>query len=96
MKNGVLYIKIEQNTEVLNKKIFLQDFAKLYCSNNSVLKDLKRTVFWTTKKNEDTKYMFSIMKVIEVIQKKYPKNAVNTTKKAFPYSNNLFVFVETL
>lgn len=73
MKNGVLYIKIEQNTEVLNKKIFLQDFAKLYCSNNSVLKDLKRTVFWTTKKNEDTKYMFSIMKVIEVVQKKYPE-----------------------
>lgn len=72
MKNGVLYIKIEQNTEVLNKKIFLQDFAKLYCSDNDILKDLKQTVFWTTKSKEDTKYMFSVMKVIEIIQKKYP------------------------
>ncbi len=72
MKNGVLYIKIEQNTEVLNKKIYLQDFAKLYCSDNSIVKDLKQMVFWTTKSNQDTKYMFSVMKVIEEIQKRYP------------------------
>ncbi len=71
MKDGVLYIKIEQNTEVLNKKIFLQDFAKLYCSDSDILKDLKQMLFWTVKSKEDIKYMFSVMKVIEVIQDKY-------------------------
>lgn len=72
MKSGVLYLKIEQNTEVLNKKIFLQDFAKLYCSDSNIVKDLNQMVFWTAKGDKDTKYMFSVMKVIEEIQKQYP------------------------
>lgn len=72
MKSGVLYLKIEQNTEVLNKKIFLQDFAKLYCSDHAIEKDLNQMVFWTAKGDKDTKYMFSVMKVIEEIQKRYP------------------------
>lgn len=71
MKTGVLYLKIEQNTEILNKKIFLGDFAKLYSTDNSIVKDLNQTIFWTVRADSDTKYMFSVMKVIETIQKKY-------------------------
>lgn len=84
MKSGVLYLKIEQNTEVLNKKIFLRDFAKLYCSDSNIVKDLNQMVFWTAKGDKDTKYMFSVMKVIEEIQKQYPGiQIINMGEKDF-------------
>lgn len=84
MKSGVLYLKIEQNTEILNKKIFLSDIAKMYCSDSSMVKELGNTVFWTAKGDKDTKYMFSVMKVIEVIQKKYPGiEIINLGEKDF-------------
>lgn len=72
MENEVLYLKIEQNTEVHNKNIYLQDFAKLYCSNKTIRENLKQMLFWKAETEKDTKYMFSVMKVIEEIERKYP------------------------
>lgn len=72
MGNEMLYLKIEQNTEVQNKSIYLQDFAKLYCSDCDIQEELKQMLFWEVTEDKDTKYMFSVMKVIEKIEKKYP------------------------
>ena len=76
MKNETLYLKIEQNTEVVNKNIYLQDFAKLYCSDSAVRKELNHMLIWTAKENKDTKYMFSVMKIIEKIEQRYPQLSV--------------------
>ena len=76
MKKETLYLKIEQNTEVLNKNIYLQDFAKLYCRDASVLKELNHMLIWTAKETKDTKYMFSILKIIEKIEQRYPEISV--------------------
>lgn len=72
MGNEILYLKIEQNTEVQNKNIYLQDFAKLYCSDYDIQEELKQMLFWEITEDKDTKYMFSVMKVIEEIENKYP------------------------
>lgn len=73
MKNSVLYIKIEQSKDILNKRIFLQDIAKIMCSDKKIEHELNQTIFWTVTATENTKYMFSIMKVIELIEKSHPE-----------------------
>lgn len=72
MQEKELYIKVEQNIEILNKKIYLSDIAKLYSTDSKMVHDLNKTEFMTIQAKESTKYMVSIMKVIELISKKYP------------------------
>lgn len=77
MQERELYIKIEQNNEVLNKKVYLSDIAKLYSTDSKMVHDLNKTEFMTIQAKENTKYIVSIMKVIELISKKYPGCTIN-------------------
>ncbi len=72
MKQAVLYIKIEQNIEVTNKKVYLEDIAKLYSSDMALVHDLNRRIVKIIDSEDDQKYCFSIMKVIELISKIHP------------------------
>lgn len=72
MQEKKIYIKIEQNIEVCNKKIYLGDIAKIYSDDSKMVKDLNRTEFMSIDSTKNTKYMVSILKVIELISKKYP------------------------
>lgn len=73
MKNDILYIKVEQNIEVLNKKIYLQDIAKLYSTDKKMVSVIGKLVVMVVKNDRDTKYNFSILKLIEIISKEYPE-----------------------
>lgn len=77
MQEKELYLKIEQNIEVLNKKVYLSDIAKMYSSDSKMVHDLNKTEFMTIQAKESTKYTVSIMKVVEVIEKKYPGCKIN-------------------
>lgn len=68
-----LYIKAEQNNQISNKKVYLEDIAKLYSHNHTVVAQLNRQVVMTIKSTEDMKYCISILKVIEIIHKQYPE-----------------------
>lgn len=72
MKNETVYIKIEQHIQVTNKKVFLQDIAKLYCIDFSIVDKLNKLVFLVIKKNENMEYCISIMKIVEMIKKECP------------------------
>lgn len=72
MKNEIIYIKAEQNTKVSNKKVFLRDIVKLYSTDTVMADKLNGQVVMMIKANEDTKYVFSILKIIELISKEYP------------------------
>ena len=72
MQDKKLFIKIEQNVEVSNTKVYLQDVAQLYSADCKMVHDLNKTELMIIKAKEDMKYIVSIMKVIELIQKKYP------------------------
>lgn len=72
MQDRKLYIKVEQNVEVLNKRVYLRDIAKMYSSDSKMIHELNKTEFMLIKEKESTKYMISILKVVELIGKKYP------------------------
>ena len=68
MKNSVLYLKIEQCMDILNKRVYLQEIAKIMCNDKKAEHELNKTIFYTITAKEDTKFMFSVMKVIELIE----------------------------
>ena len=72
MKADVVYIKIDQNGQVSNKKILLQDIAEIYSPDNNMVKEIGSTVLYTVKGNKNEILAFSVMKVIGIIQKSYP------------------------
>ena len=72
MKADVVYIKIDQNVQVSNKKILLQDIAEIYSPDNNMVKEIGSTVLYTVKGNKNEILAFSVMKVIGIIQKSYP------------------------
>ena len=43
VNNETLYLKIEQNTIVFDRHVVLNDIAKMECTNEAVLRQLKRS-----------------------------------------------------
>jgi stage V sporulation protein AA len=76
MKGNELYIKIEQESEVFDKKVILKDIAKLYCANTNILNHLNQMVIFSINENTNKKYTISILMIIESINKKYPELSI--------------------
>lgn len=72
----MLYIKAEQSVEVTNTKVLLEDVVKLYSVDKKMVNSLNREVVTTIKAKENTKYTISILKLIEIISKRYPEVTV--------------------
>lgn len=68
----VLYIKIDQNIEVDHTDVRLGDVAKLECTNSSVKTRLKTLKLLKIQAEKSNRYVFSIMKVVELIHENYP------------------------
>ena len=49
MRDGVVYIKTEQNTSVVNKRIMLQDVAEIYTNDTKLKKEIGEIVVYTAK-----------------------------------------------
>ncbi|MGB8453025.1 MAG: stage V sporulation protein AA [Anaerocolumna sp.] len=73
MDSNFLYIKIDKNTMVKNKTIYLKDVAKLYSIDNKMVNELNNHIIFEIQSNNRTNYIFSILKLIEKINKLYPK-----------------------
>ena len=87
MQDRKLYLKIEQNVEVCNSRVFLQDVGKLYSTDKKMVHELNKTEVLVIKSKENEKYMFSILKIIEIIHKKYPDaEVINLGEKDFVLS----------
>lgn len=72
MKETAIYIKIEQSVDILNKKIFVRDLGSIYCSDKKIEDEVKDMVFYTVQAKEDKKLIFSLMKLVELIEKRFP------------------------
>jgi Stage V sporulation protein AA. len=84
MKRDAVYLKIEQNIKVSNKKVFLEDIAKMFSVDKNIVSDLNKIVVVVFKENKNQTYMFSILKIIELIYKEYPGiEIVNLGEKDF-------------
>lgn len=76
MKQPILYIKIDKNIQVTNKKVYLEDVAKLYSPDINLVHDLSQCVVMNIDSEEDVKYCFSIMKIIQLIDNMHPEAEV--------------------
>lgn len=89
MSNGSLYIKIDRNTLVTDRHVTLQDIAKMECTDQAALRQLKQKKIYTFPKQEKKKLKnipvaFSILKIIELIHEDYPNlDIINEGEKDF-------------
>ncbi len=73
----VIYIKAEQSSIVTNAKVYLEDVVTMTGMDKKKIHELGREIlFVIPDKQTKQKYIFSVLKVIELIQKKYPEIVV--------------------
>lgn len=72
-----IYIKAEQCIQVKNKKIFIEDVVKIFGSDKKLVKELNGEVLYMVTDEKPRKYIFSILKVIELLQKEHPDLTIN-------------------
>lgn len=68
----IIYMKAEQATIVSNKKVFLEDVVTMTGPDKNVIKKLGSQVLFVVPDEQKQKYIFSILKVIELMQKQNP------------------------
>lgn len=71
--SDILYIKADRNIEVDHVDVRLGDVAKLECTDASVKNRLKTLKILKIQADKSNRYIFSIMKVIELIHELYPE-----------------------
>lgn len=72
MKKETLYLKIEQNQSVSHTDVTLGDIAKLECTDSAAASHLKTMKVLKFKDKSQTRYIVSVLKIIELIHKEYP------------------------
>lgn len=68
----ILYLKIDRNIEVNHIDVRLGDVAKLECTDAAVKNRLKTMKILKIQAEKSNRYIFSVMKVIELIHEIYP------------------------
>lgn len=68
-----LYLKIEQNGIVYERSVKMDDIAQVECSDIGILRQVKQMDFYRFEGDESSfVQVFSVLRVIELIHKKYP------------------------
>lgn len=80
-KKETVYLKAERNTLAKDRNVHLSDVATLYCTNESIVRQLKQIKIYSFSDAKDAPkeqyQVFSVMKLIELIGQKYPNVEVN-------------------
>lgn len=71
-KDEIIYMKAELNTIVNHRRLLVEDVVDLYGGNQEQIKSLKRLVFYQLPEEEEHKYVFDILKVVEVLRRETP------------------------
>ena len=74
-----LHMQIDQNIQVSHPHIYLQDIAKLSCSNPKILNRLRVMPVTVLKPDRPGRYVMSAIDLIAQIQKKEPSLDISTT-----------------
>lgn len=70
--SDTLYIQIDMNIQVHHPHVYLQDIAKLSCSNSKTLNRLRVLPVANLDSEKPGRYVMSVMDLIDMIQKKEP------------------------
>lgn len=70
--SDTLYLQIDQNVEVDHPHVYLQDIAKLSCSNSKALNRLRVMPVINLEPAKPGRYVMAVMELVEEIRKKEP------------------------
>lgn len=70
--SDTLYIQLDENIEVHHPHVYLQDIAKLSCSNTQILNRLRVLPVINLDPDKPGRYVMSVMDLVELVQKKEP------------------------
>jgi stage V sporulation protein AA len=73
-----LHLMLEENVEVHHPHIYLQDIAKLSCSNPKILNKIRVLPVANLEPDKPGRYVMSVMDLVKEIQKKEPDLDINT------------------
>ena len=76
--SDTLYLQLDQNIHVTHPHIYLQDIAKLSCSNSKILNRLRVIPVVNLAPDKPGRYVMSVMDLITEIQKKEPDLEIST------------------
>lgn len=82
MSEKNIYFKAEQCVEVHNKKVYIDDIVKICGDDKKLVKELKSEVLFTVTEEKKAKYIFSILKIIEVLMAKHPNINITSLGEA--------------
>lgn len=72
MANTVLYLKAEQNAEVMDRRVCVKDIASLYCADDKISAKAKSLKVHQFGEKEKKRQAVSILWVIELIERECP------------------------
>ena len=72
MANAVLYLKAEQNAEVMDRRVCVKDIASLYCADDKISAKAKSLKVHQFGEKEKKRQAVSILGVIELIERECP------------------------
>ena len=75
--SDTLYLQLDTNIQVQHPHIYLQDIAKLACSNAKVLNRLRVLPVASLDHMKSGQYVMSAMDLIDMIQKKEPDLSIS-------------------
>ena len=75
--SDTLYLQLDTNIQVQHPHIYLQDIAKLACSNAKVLNRLRVLPVANLDHMKSGQYVMSVMDLIDMIQKKEPDLSIS-------------------
>lgn len=70
--SDILYINFDRNNEVDHIDVRLSDVAKMECTNASIKNRLKTLKILKIQAEKSNRYIFSVVKVVEMIHEIYP------------------------
>lgn len=76
--SDMLHLQLEQNIKVSHHHIYLQDIARLSCSNPKILNKLRVMPVINLDKSKPGRYVMSAMDLVTLIQKQEPALEINT------------------
>ena len=72
MANAVLYLKAEQNAEVMDRRVCVKDIASLYCADDKISAKAQSLKVHQFGEKEKKRQAVSILWVIELIERECP------------------------
>ncbi len=82
MSSETLYLKIDKNVQVDHEQVMLKDIASINCSDKATENKVKVLRLPTEIVKGPGRYVFSVLDVIEVIEKEFPNLEVSNLGEA--------------